>query len=141
MRRMREDMNEEMTERDAVEMLRRAKQMLAADGKYDAMVYGSNGLTPPAQFAVDFALSLFADPPPDVIRRIEGEFAARMVEDAIAAVIRTEKYEYHYSPGKEWGWCKADLQTGKYVEKSTGPDPRWYSTLTEAMEAELGREG
>jgi hypothetical protein len=82
-----------------------------------------------------------ADPPPDVIRRIESEFAARMVEDAIAAVIRTEKYEYHYSPGKEWGWCKADLQTGKYVEKSTGPDPRWYSTLTEAMEAELGREG
>jgi hypothetical protein len=78
MRRMREDMNEEMTERDAVEMLRRAKQMLAADGKYDAMVYGSNGLTPPAQFAVDFALSLFADPPPDVIRRIEGEFVAKM---------------------------------------------------------------
>jgi hypothetical protein len=59
-------------------LLQRAKAMLASDVKYDRMVYGSNGLTPPAQFAVDFALSLFADPPPDVIRRIEGEFVAKM---------------------------------------------------------------
>jgi hypothetical protein len=58
-------------------LLQRAKAMLASDVKYDRMVYGSNGLTPPAQFAVDFALSLFADPPPDVIRRIEGSLYDR----------------------------------------------------------------
>jgi hypothetical protein len=74
------------------------------------MVYGSNGLTPPAQFAVDFALSLFADPPPDVIRRIEERFADRVKARA--------KF----------------IHTGDINHRTL------EQCVFEAMEAELGRE-
>jgi hypothetical protein len=80
-------------------------------------------------------LSEEADALTDAIEAMEELEKTRAMLAAISEHTKIRFFGRYDCLFSDWGWAVVDMETGKYVEKSKGTDPRWYATIEEMFEA------